>query len=197
MSAKLFFNYGAMNSGKSMHLLAKAYNFEERGISFLLIKPKIDNRDGENIIHSRAIGGRECIAIDENTNIKNVIEGEVLKNKKYPKWVLVDESQFLTEKQVDDLSDVVDKMDINVLCYGLRTDFRTKSFTGSRRLLEIADSIEELKCSCSCGKKAIYNARVDENGNIITVGNQVEVGGNDKYVSMCRKCYKEKINKIN
>lgn len=197
MPNKLFFVYGAMNSGKSMHLLAKAHNFEERNIPYILLKPSIDNRDGEGVIHSRALGSKRCLTILPNENILSLIKGEMLNENIYPKWVLVDEAQFLTEKQIDELSDLVDKHNMNVICYGLRTDFRTKTFPGSKRLLEIADSIEELKCSCSCGKKAIYNARVDEDGNVITNGEQIEIGGNDRYISMCRECYKKKIKIIN
>lgn len=197
MPSKLFFTYGAMNSGKSMHLLAKAYNFEERNIPFILLKSSIDTRDGSNVIHSRALGSRECITVSPSTNILSLVKNEIVNTNIYPKWVMVDEAQFLTEKQIDELSDLVDKQDINVICYGLRTDFKTQLFPGSKRLLEIADSIEELKCSCSCGKKAIYNARVNEKGEVVTDGEQIEVGGNDRYISMCRKCYKNKTKIIN
>lgn len=193
---KLFFIYGAMNSGKSMHLLAKAHNFEERNIPFMLIKTNIDTRDGEDVIHSRALGSKKCISIDVDTNILKLVESKIKLTKITPMWILVDESQFLSEKQIDDLSNVVDLYGINVICYGLRTDFKTELFPGSKRLFEIADSIEELKCSCSCGRKAIYNARLDDNGNITTNGKQVEIGGNDRYVSLCRNCYKNKINLI-
>lgn len=196
MIGKLFFIYGAMNSGKSMHLLAKAHNFEERNIPFMLIKTNIDTRDGENVIHSRALGSKKCISIDVDTNILELVECKIKLTKITPMWILVDESQFLSEKQIDDLSNIVDLYGINVICYGLRTDFKTELFPGSKRLFEIADSIEELKCSCSCGRKAIYNARLDDNGNITTNGNQVEIGGNDRYVSLCRNCYKNKINLI-
>lgn len=197
MYSKLYFIFGPMNCGKSMHLLSKAYNFEERNIPFLVLKPKIDDRDGENVIHSRALGDRECVSVEENTNVYELVKEEMLKQNKHFKWILVDESQFLTPKQVDQLSNVVDNFGSNVMCYGLRTDFKTNLFPGSKRLLEISDSLEELKCSCSCGNKAIYNARIDFKGNIVTDGEQVEIGGNDKYISMCRKCYKEKIKEIN
>ena len=112
------------------------------------------------------------------------------------KWVLIDEAQFLTEEQVDQLSDVVDFLDINVMCFGLRTDFQSHLFPGSKRLFELADDIEEIKSSCACGnKKASINARFNENGEIITEGGQVEIGGNDKYKALCRKCWKEKVKK--
>ena len=194
MPSKLFFTYGAMNSGKSMHLLAKAYNFEERNIPFILLKSSIDTRDGSNVIHSRALGSRECITVSPSTNILSLVKNEIVNTNIYPKWVMVDEAQFLTEKQIDELSDLVDKQDINVICYGLRTDFRTQLFPGSKRLFEIADSFEEIKSSCYCNSKTIFNARIDEFKNIITDGEQIEIGGDTRYTSLCRKCYFEKTN---
>lgn len=193
---KLFFIYGPMNSGKSLHLLAKAYNFEERSIPFLLLKTKIDDRDGVNVIHSRALGSRPCMGIDINTNVLTLIEDEMLKQNKVFKWILVDESQFLTTKQINQLSEVVDKHNINVICYGLRTDFRGELFEGSKRLFEIADSMEELKCSCECGNKALINARFDSDGNLVLHGEQVEIGGNERYISLCRKCFNNKIKNL-
>lgn len=192
MSAKLYYFYGTMNCGKSMILLAKAYNFQERNIPFLIIKSRIDTRDGKDIIHSRSLGDRECVGVDPKDNVFKVIETEMLQQQKNFKWILVDEAQFLTEKQVDELTEIVDKHNINVMCYGLRTDFKTHLFPGSKRLFEVADTIEELKSTCSCGAKNIYNARIDMYGDIVLEGKQVEVGGEDKYMSMCRKCYKNK-----
>ena len=192
MSGKIYFFYGTMNSGKSMQLLAKAYNFQERDIPFLIIKSRIDTRNGKDKIYSRSLGERDCLGVNPNDNILTVVENEMLKSNTAFKWVLVDEAQFLSEKQVDELSDIVDKHNINVICYGLRTDFRTHLFSGSKRLFEIADTIEEMKSTCSCGNKTIYNARIDECGEVITKGEQIEVGDNDRYVSMCRKCYKNK-----
>ena len=192
MSAKLYYFYGTMNCGKSMILLAKAYNFQERDIPFLIIKSRIDTRDGKDIIHSRSLGDRECVGVDPKDNVLKVVETEMLQQQKNFKWVLVDEAQFLTEKQVDELTEIVDKHNINVMCYGLRTDFKTHLFPGSKRLFEVADTIEELKSTCSCGAKNIYNARIDMYGEIVLEGKQVEVGGEDKYMSMCRKCYKNK-----
>lgn len=183
-----------MSSGKSMILLAKAYNFQERNIPFLIIKSRIDTRDGKDVIHSRSLGDRECIGVEPKDNILSVVETEMLNQQKHFKWILVDEAQFLTEKQVDELTDVVDKHNINVICYGLRTDFQTQLFPGSKRLFEVADTIEELKSTCSCGNKTIYNARFDSCGIMVTEGEQVEVGGDDRYTSICRKCYKK--NKI-
>lgn len=192
-NSKLYFRYGTMNSGKSLQLLATAYNFQERGIPFLVIKSRIDTRDGEDVIHSRALGDRICTGINADDNVFKIISDKVIDKKSYYKWILVDEAQFLTKKQVDQLSDVVDKLEINVICYGLRSDFKANLFPGSKRLFEIADTIEEIKSTCSCGKKTTFNARIDGEGNIITSGKQVEIGGEDKYISMCRKCYKEKI----
>jgi len=187
----LSFLFGTMNSGKSAQLQMKAHNFEERKIPFIIIKSTIDTRDGTAVIHSRPLGDRECIAIKKNENLFKRVSKELTEKGKI-KYVLVDEAQFLTEKQVDQLSDVVDYLDINVICYGLRSDFKTKLFPGSKRLFEIADTLEELKSTCSCGEKNLFNARIDENGNVVTKGSQVEVGGEDKYLAMCRKCYKEK-----
>jgi len=182
-----------MNSGKSMLLLSKAYNLEERGIPFLIFKSTIDTRDGEGTIHSRPLGDKKCIAISPEETFSSKLNYNSLNIK----WILVDEAQFLTKKQVDELSDIVDYVGINVLCYGLRTDFQTNLFEGSKRLFEIADAFEEIKSQCDCSNKNIYNARIDKEGNVVTEGVQIEVGAEDKYLSMCRKCYKEKIKKLN
>lgn len=196
--SKLYFKYGCMCSGKSMFLLATAFNFQERGIPFICLKSNIDTRDGDGVIHSRALGDRECISINPKTDIYKSIsklnELNSLSCIDKIKWILVDEAQFLTEKQVNELSDIVDFLDINVICYGLRTDFKTNLFPGSKRLFELADSIEEIKSTCSCGEKNIVNARLDANGSVMTDGAQVLIGGDDKYTPMCRKCFKEKSN---
>lgn len=184
---KLFFNYGVMNSGKSMLLLAKAYNFDERGIPYRIYKSSVDTRDS-GVIHSRALGDKECCSI-------NPEESFLLKEDWFNsdiQWLLVDEAQFLTPKQVDELATIVDECGINVICYGLRTDFQTHLFPGSKRLFEIADTFEEIKSQCEDGNKNIFNARVDKDGGIITEGAQVEVGAEDKYLSMSRKKYREK-----
>jgi thymidine kinase len=137
--------------------------------------------------------------VDEDVNIfeavKNMVQITEVTFRDKLKWVLVDEAQFLTPKQVDELAKIVDVLGISVLCYGLRTDFRTKMFPGSKRLFEIADTIEEVKSSCHCGNKTIVNARVDGNGNIVTEGEQVEIGGDERYISLCRKCYNQKLKK--
>jgi thymidine kinase len=198
MHGKILFKYGTMASGKSLHLLATAYNFQQHSIPFLIFKSSIDNRDGENLIHSRALGNRECITIHPTHNLYNIIRdylnlGDCLFTGEYElKWILVDECQFLTENQVEELAAIADNFGINIICYGLRTDFKSKLFPGSKRLFEIADSFEEIKSSCFCNSKTIFNARIDENKNIVTDGEQIEIGGDNRYTSICRKCFFEK-----
>lgn len=194
MASKLYFVHSPMNSSKSAMLLIKAHSFEERGIPFVCLKPSIDDRDGTDIIKSRIGIERPCVSVDPTDNLYKFMDSYILnvqlEGYDKPRWVLVDECQFLTEGQVDQLADVVDNFDVNVMCYGLRSDFRTRLFEGSRRLMEIADDISEIKSSCGCGRKAIVNARVDVDGNIIDDGEQIVIGGNDKYVTLCRKCYR-------
>lgn len=200
--SKLYFKYSTMNSGKSGMLLMQAHQFEERGIPFLCFKSIIDTRDGEDVIVSRVGIKRECISIDVKDNIYdimyNYITNAVLEGMDKPLWILVDECQFLSREQVGQLAMIVDKLDINVMCYGLRTDFKTNLFEGSKRLMELADSIEEVKTLCHCGNKAIVNARFN-NGELVTEGDQIVIGGNDMYTSICRKCYfdflEKKLNK--
>lgn len=180
-----------MGSGKSLHLLATAHNFQEHSIQFLILKSSIDNRDGEGVIHSRALGDRECVNILPTDNIFEIISDYCRDVVDPLKWLLIDEAQFLTPKQVEELAALADRFCINILCYGLRTDFRSELFPGSKRLFEIADSIEEIKSSCYCGSKTIFNARINSNREIVTDGNQVEIGGDDRYMSICRKCYFE------
>lgn len=198
--AKLYFNYGAMGSSKSLRLLALAHNLEEKNIPTIIIKPNIDTRDGDNKIVSRAGLSKYCISVGVNVNLYEKVKeiNNVMKTHfSELSWVLVDEAQFLTEKQINQLSDIVDFLNINVYCYGLRTDFESRTFDGSRRLFELADEIEEVKSYCECGGKASINARFDENGKIITEGNQILVGGNDIYKPLCRKCWKKEIRKKN
>ena len=196
-SKKLYFKHGAMNSGKTLELLATAYNLEENGIQIMVLKPSIDTRDGQGIIKARAGLKRKCIMVDKDINLYKAIKAykNVLASQfQTLRWVIVDEAQFLTTDQVDQLSDVVDFLDVNVMCFGLRTDFQSHLFEGSKRLFEIADDIEEIKSSCACGeKKTSINARFDNDGEIITEGGQVEIGGNDKYKAICRKCWKNKV----
>ena len=193
---KLLFKYGNMSSGKSLHLLATAHNFEKQNIQFLILKSEIDTRDGVGIIHSRALGERECVSISTKDNIYKIISryyDEMFYTAYEPlKWILVDEAQFLTKRQVEELAAIADNFGINVICYGLRSDFKTNLFEGSKRLFEIADSFEEIKISCKCNHKTIFNARVNKNKDIVTEGDQIEIGGDDRYVSICRKCYFQK-----
>lgn len=156
----------------------------------------MDTRDGENVIHSRALGDRECISVLPSDNIFEIVSDyykETFQGVDLFKWILVDEAQFLTESQVEELAAIADKYGVNIICYGLRTDFQSHLFPGSKRLFEIADSVEEIKSSCYCGCKTVFNARVNANKEIVTDGEQVEIGGDDKYVSLCRKCYFKKI----
>ena len=134
-----------------------------------------------------------CIFWKEKKFIDNYIVNVQLQGYDKPQWILVDECQFLSVEQVDQLADVVDNLGVNVMCYGLRTDFKTQFFPGSKRLMEIADDIEEIKSSCGCGRKAVVNARIDEFGNVVSDGEQIEIGGNDRYISLCRRCYQKAI----
>ena len=181
---KLYFRYGTMGSAKTAMLLTTAYNFEERGMAYRCFKPVVDTRDHRNVIRSRIGIERECSWIYPETNLYEEISGVSYPNGSHPDWILVDEAQFLSPEQVDQLAKVVDDFGINVVCYGLRTDFRTHLFEGSKRLLEVADSIDEVKSTCSCGRKTIVNARIDGKGEIITEGAQVEIGGNDRYICL-------------
>ncbi len=184
--AKLYFKYGAMGSSKSAQALITKFNYEERGMKVWLLKPATDNRNGVEVIQSR-IGLRE-----EADALKP--EDSVLARFKALKQVdvvITDESQFFTEAQIDDLRYIVDNYDIPVLCFGLRTDFRTKLFPGSLRLFEVADSISEMKTICSCGNKAIVNARINSEGKVLSEGEQVFIGGNESYIAMCHKCWKK------
>lgn len=181
-----------MGSAKTAILLTTAYNFEERGMSYLCFKPSIDTREKKNVIRSRIGIERECQWIYRETNLYDQISGMVESGTSHPEWLLIDEAQFLTAEQVDQCARIVDTYGINVICYGLRTDFRTNLFEGSRRLFEIADTIDEIKSTCNCGRKTIVNARIDSRGNIITEGDQVEIGGNERYISVCRNCWRNK-----
>ena len=186
--AKLYFKYGAMGSSKSANALITKFNYEERGMRVWLIKPSVDDRDGADIIKSRIGLSAEADVIRPGDNIE-----EMLKQREKVDVIISDECQFFTPEQIDQLRNIVDFLDIPVLCFGLRTDFLTKMFPGSARLFETADSITEIKTICSCGAKAIVNARVDSSGKVITEGEQVFLGGNDSYVAMCHKCWAKAI----
>lgn len=181
-----------MGSAKTALLLTTAYNFEERKLRYLCMKPVIDTRDQKNIIKSRIGIERECRWIYPDTDLYRFAKDYFKSINSVIDWFLVDEAQFLSAAQVDQLSRIVDDFGSNVVCYGLRTDFKTNLFEGSRRLFEIADTIDEIKSTCSCGHKTIVNARIDANGDIVSEGAQVEIGGDDRYIAVCRKCWRRK-----
>ncbi len=188
--AKLYFKYGAMGSSKTANALITKFNYEERGMKVWLIKPSIDDRDGANAVKSRIGLYAEAYVV---TPDKDLVQE--YKNHSDINVIIADECQFLTPAQIDDLRTIVDEYDVPVLCFGLRTDFLTHLFPGSRRLFEVADSISEIKTICTCGKKAIINARIDESGKVVTEGDQILIGGNDSYVAMCHSCWQSQIKK--
>lgn len=196
---KVYFKYGCMNSGKSMMLLSQAFSLDEQGVAEICLKPAKDTRGESGFISSRTGMKKECVMIEDDLDILHYMDSLYLNFRlnviDLPKWVFVDECQFLSPEQVDQLAEFADTSDVNVVCYGLRTDFTGKLFPGSRRLMEIADTIEEIKMSCACGRKAIMNARFDDNG-IVTEGEVVAIGDKDMYKSVCRKCYRELTGKF-
>ena len=179
-----------MGSSKSAQALITKFNYEEVGMSVWLIKPSTDTRDGADIIRSRI--GLEAHARIITPDINIVEEYNHLERQDV---IISDESQFFTPEQIDQLRTLVDDFNVPVLCFGLRTDFQTKFFPGARRLMELADSITEIKTICACGRKATVNARIDGSGKIVTEGSQVFLGGNDAYIAMCHKCWKDTIRK--
>lgn len=186
--AKLYFKYGAMGSSKSAQALITKFNYEELGMTVWLIKPSTDTRDGADIIRSRI--GLEAHA--------QVITPETDITKAYAlagdhDVIIADEAQFFTPAQIDQLRELVDEKDLPVLCFGLRTDFLTHFFPGAQRLMELADSLTEIKTVCRCGRKATVNARIDSEGKIVTEGGQILLGGNDSYIAMCHQCWKKGI----
>ena len=193
--AKLYFRYGAMNSGKSTALLQAAYNYEERGQHVLLAKPSIDSKGEASILSRLGVARLVDFTIDADEDVYALFERERRKHRERVgddvSCLLIDEVQFLSEGQVDDLLRIAIQEDVPVLAYGIRTDFQTVAFPGSRRLLEIAHSLEELKTICRCGRKAIFNART-QNGRFIFDGDQVAIDGADvSYESLCGACYLE------
>ena len=191
--AKLYFKYGAMGSSKSAQALITRFNYEERGMKVWLIKPGTDTRDGIATIRSRIGLRADADVLGANDSVRKAYD-QRLSEKRRTDVIIVDECQFLTPSQVDELRDLVDEEDIPVLCFGLRTDFLTHLFPGSLRLFELADSITEIKTICDCGKKATVNARIS-NGRVVTEGEQVLLGGNDTYLAMCHSCWKKRIAK--
>ena len=186
--AKLYFKYGAMGSSKTANALITKFNYEERGMKVWLIKPSIDDRDGATAVRSRIGLEAKASVITPDMDIY-----ETFSRLEGYHAIITDECQFFTAAQIDQLRRIVDVKHIPVLCFGLRTDFLTHLCEGSRRLFEVADSITEIKTICACGKKAIVNARIDEQGQVVTVGGQILLGGNDSYVAMCHACWKKAI----
>lgn len=189
---KLYFRYGTMGSAKTALLLTTAYNFEERGMTYACLKPIVDTREKENVIRSRIGIQRACSWIYPDTDLYQLAQDMFEQTMTVIDWFLIDEAQFLHAEQVDQLARIVDDYGSNVICYGLRTDFQTHLFEGSRRLFEIADTIDEIKSTCTCGRKTIVNARIDAEGDFVTEGEQLEIGGDDRYIAVCRKCWRNK-----
>lgn len=187
--SKLYFRYAAMNAGKSTALLQAAHNYEERGMRVLLFTAAHDHRVGSGIIGSRLGLQRQVATFGPDTEFTREHLPDDLA------CLLIDEAQFLTPAQVDQATDIADQLDIAVLCYGLRTDFQSNLFPGSARLLALADDLIELKTICHCGRKATMNLRTDPTGRALHEGAQVEIGGNERYVPMCRRHYKEALAK--
>ena len=178
--AQLYFKYGAMGSSKTANALMARFNYEERGQSALLVKPRLDTRDGDHMVHSRIGLSHPCIYFDE---MQRMAEAELQQND----CIIVDEAQFLSREEVMYLVHLVDDCNIPVICYGLRADFRGELFPGSYELLVMADKLEEVKTICWCGKKAMFNARFDADGKVLKEGAQVVLGANDKYIGLCRR----------
>jgi len=187
--AKLYFYYSAMNAGKTTTLLQSSYNYNERGMETVLYLPALDHRAGVGQIASRI--GLNAQAIPFERDLDFLVDVRERLSQKSIQCILVDEAHFLTQGQVEQLSDIVDSLDIPVLTYGLRTDFLGEPFEGSKYLLALAENIIEIKTICHCGRKATMNVRINDKGEPIREGQQVEIGGNDRYVSVCRKHYKD------
>ncbi len=186
--AKLYFKYGAMGSSKSAQALIAKFNYEEQGMRCWLIKPATDTRDGADVIRSRIGLDAVGAVVSPADNI-----GDLYQAAGWCDVIFADEPQSFTPAQIDQLRGIVDKNDVPVMCFGLRTDFQTHLFPGARRLMELADSITEIKTICTCGRKAVVNARLDGEGNIVTEGQQVMLGGNESYTAMCHRCWRKKI----
>ena len=178
--AQLYFKYGAMGSSKTANALMTRFNYEERGQQALLVKPRMDTRDGDHVVVSRIGLTYPCIYFDE---LQQLSVMELQQNA----CIIVDEAQFLTKEEVMHLVHIVDELDIPVICYGLRADFKGELFPGSYQLLVMADKIEEVKTVCWCGRKATFNARFDADGKVLREGAQVELGANDRYIGLCRR----------
>jgi thymidine kinase len=192
--SKVYFYYSAMNAGKSTVLLQSSYNYQERGMRTLLFMPAMDTRAGCGRIQSRIGLSSEAIALQAADDLLERVKAAHAERP--VACVLVDEAQFLTPIQVRQATDIADTLRIPVLCYGLRTDFQGKLFPGSAELLALADNLIELKTICHCGRKATMNLRITADGKAVKVGAQVEIGGNDRYVAMCRRHFKEALSAV-
>lgn len=181
--AKLYFKYGCMNSSKSANLLMIKHNYEEQGFQVLLLKPAIDDREGDAVIKSRVGLESKCLMVHPHTSIQKIFK------ENQADIIMVDEAQFLTKAQVDEMYEIA--FHHNVICFGLLTDFQQHLFEGSQRLLELAESLQEIKTVCQCGRRATMNARFDSNGKLLTHGEQVDIGGNEKYKAMCKYCFEK------
>ncbi len=188
--AKLYFYYSAMNAGKSTVLLQSSHNYNERGMQTLLFTPALDTRAGQGIIRSRIGLAQEAWCFDKQDNLLEITASQLKHGQEYA-CILIDEAQFLSKEQVNQLAAICDQLKIPVLAYGLRTDFRAELFPGSAALLALADELIEIKTVCFCGKKASMNMRVDNKGQAIREGEQVQIGGNESYVSVCRRHFNE------
>ena len=188
--AKLYFYYSSMNAGKSTALLQSSYNYKERGMHTLIMTPKLDDRYGVGKVRSRIGIESEARTFSTDEDLLEIVQRRHGDEPLH--CVLIDEAQFLTKEQVFQLGEITDRLNIPVLAYGLRTDFQGEPFEGSKYLLAWSDNLKELKAICHCGTKATMVVRLDENGNAVTFGSQIEIGGNDRYVSLCRKHFKER-----
>jgi thymidine kinase len=186
--AKLYFYYSAMNAGKTTTLLQSSYNYHERGMDTLLFTPLIDDRVAAGKIASRIGLAKDAIPFDRSFNFFDYVQ-DVKANLPKLKCILIDEAQFMSKEQVKQVAHVVDQLKLPVLTYGLRTDFLGETFEGSHHLLALADELTEIKTICHCGSKAIMNARLDGNGTMVREGEQIHIGGNDRYIALCRKHY--------
>lgn len=187
--SKLYFRYGAMNSGKSTHLMQVAYNYEERGMKVIILKPRVDKKGGNTLVSRLGVNRQVDLMVSEGDNVFEII-GSYLEEDRQIDCILVDEVQFMKSGQIDELFQIAIKLDIPIICYGLRTDFKMDGFEGSARLLLLAHSIEEMKTICACGQKAIFNGR-KINGRFVFEGEQIAIDEQDdvKYESLCGDCY--------
>ena len=188
--AKLHFYYSAMNAGKTTTLLQSSYNYRERGLKTLLFKPEVDTREGKGFISSRIGLQADAIEFTSGFDFFDYVEKHITRETK-PACILVDEVHFISKSQVLQLAKIVDTFNIPVLCYGLRTDFMGEPFEGSKYLLGLAEELTEIKTICHCGRKATMNVRIDSYGRPVREGEQIEIGGNDRYISTCRKHFND------